>query len=215
MPTAQTRADILDAAERLFAQNGFAATSIREITREAAANVAAVHYHFGNKQGVLIGVTDRVVEPLNQRRFELLDAALRRHDQAPLDEVIDAFIRPDFESLQRLQGRGPTVAHFLGQVYSDRTPWIREMTRQQFAAAAQRFYPAIGAQLPELTDDEIAWRMNRVAAILVHLFATWPEAGMSASEAEYEVKRLVRFVVGALRSQPIELADDRQGGRPT
>ena len=40
---------ILDAAEELFAQQGFDATSILAVTRQAGMNPAAVHYHFGSK----------------------------------------------------------------------------------------------------------------------------------------------------------------------
>jgi AcrR family transcriptional regulator len=57
MATATTTDAILDAAERLFAAHGYDAVSVREITRDAEVNVAAVHYHFGSKEAVLRGVT--------------------------------------------------------------------------------------------------------------------------------------------------------------
>ena len=48
----QTRERILDEAEKLFAEKGYHAVSVREITTEAACNLAAVNYHFGNKQNL-------------------------------------------------------------------------------------------------------------------------------------------------------------------
>src|SRR4051794_20840506 len=42
-----TRDRLLDAAERLFAEHGYQATTMRGLTAEAAANIAAVNYHFG------------------------------------------------------------------------------------------------------------------------------------------------------------------------
>lgn len=197
-----TRTRILEAAECLFATKGYAGTSIREITRDAGVNVAAIHYHFGSKEALLRGVTDRVVGPLNERRFQLLDEALRRSDPAPIEVLLDAFIRPDVEALQELQQRGPTVAHFIGRTYADQTPWIQEMTSEQFSEARTRFFPAIAATLPHLPPDEIAWRMAKVAALVVHLFATWPAAGMTDQQADATIERYVAFLAPAL-SAPI------------
>ena len=50
---ADTRARILDAAEALFIEQGFVATSMRAITTRAGVNLAAAHYHFGSKEGLL------------------------------------------------------------------------------------------------------------------------------------------------------------------
>jgi len=47
---------ILEAAGRIFAQNGFHATTVRQITREAGVNIAAVNYHFGDKQELYVSV---------------------------------------------------------------------------------------------------------------------------------------------------------------
>ena len=206
MKPRDTKTDILDSAERLFAEKGFDGTSIREITRAANVNVAAIHYHYGSKEEVLRGVTDRIVGPLNDRRFELLDRALAdaQPDSPSLDAILDAFIRPDVETLQKLQKRGPTVAHFLGRTYMDPTPWIQEMAQEQFAEAQKRFFPVLTAALNHLNFDEILWRMRRVVAVLIHLFATWPESGMTDAEADDAVAQLIGFFVPALQSPALE-----------
>lgn len=51
-----TRERILDKAEALFASNGYHAVSVREITAAAQCNLAAVNYHFGNKQNLYLEV---------------------------------------------------------------------------------------------------------------------------------------------------------------
>ena len=58
------RDGILDAAEDLFATQGFAATSIREIADRVKVNPAMVHYYFGSKKKLLRTVMERVLEPL-------------------------------------------------------------------------------------------------------------------------------------------------------
>lgn len=199
MSTDETRDAILDAAERLFSEHGFDGTSIREMTRAAGVNVAAVHYHFGTKEAVLRAVTDRVVEPLNAQRFALLDAAVRHAQGDPgVSAILEAFLRPDVETIQRFGRRGPAVARFLGRTYSDQTPWIQAMALEQFMAAESRFFPALARALPHLSLDDIRWRLQRVVAVIIHIFATWPDRPRSDVEADELVRDLVEFLTPAL-----------------
>jgi len=57
MAQAGTVDRILDTAEVLFAQKGFAETSLRAITSKAGVNLAAVNYHFGSKEALIQAVT--------------------------------------------------------------------------------------------------------------------------------------------------------------
>ena len=68
-----TKDRLLDTAEQLFAQTGIEATSLRTITAEAGANLAAIHYHFGSKETLIQEVFARRVEPVNQERLRQLD----------------------------------------------------------------------------------------------------------------------------------------------
>ena len=49
---AATRRALLDAAADVFAESGFRCATTREICRRAGANVAAINYHFGGKEGL-------------------------------------------------------------------------------------------------------------------------------------------------------------------
>lgn len=197
-----TRGRILDAAERLFAEHGFDGTSIREVTRAADVNVAAVHYHFGSKEALLRGVTDRVAIPISARRSGLLDVAVAAAapDVPGLEALLDAFVRADIELLLDLQDRGPRVARFLGRTYSDQTRWIQKMAREQYAQAATSFIPLIARNLPDLGDEEVSWRIGQMIALIVHVFATWPSDGISSDEAERMLRRLVTFLAAGLRA---------------
>ena len=196
-----SRCRILDAAEELFARHGFDGTSIREITRLAEVNVAAVHYHFGSKEAVLRAVTDRVAQPISTRREALLEQARASAHPPSLESLLDAFLRPDIEMLLALHERGPTVAWFLGRTYGDQTPWIQEMAQSQFRQA-DAFYPLLAGALPNLSAEELAWRMQQVIAIIICQFATWPAVGMPEDEADGLVLRLVTFLAAGLRAPP-------------
>ena len=74
MKTARgTKERILDSAERLFAEQGFAGASMRAITTAAGANLAAVNYHFGSKESLIDAVFARRLQPINRERLEWLD----------------------------------------------------------------------------------------------------------------------------------------------
>ena len=62
----QTIEKILHVAEEHFAVHGFFASSLRQITRDAEVNVAAVHYHFGSKEALFVAVLNRRIVPFVQ-----------------------------------------------------------------------------------------------------------------------------------------------------
>ena len=74
---------ILEAAERLFLQHGFAATSMRMITADAEVNLAAVNYHFGSKDALIEAVFTRRLGPLN-RQVDHVIAQLRHEARLPV-----------------------------------------------------------------------------------------------------------------------------------
>ena len=81
-----TKDRILDAAEGLFMEHGFEATSLRSITAAAAVNLAAVNYHFGSKEELFQAVLTRRLDPMNQRRLALLDRFEREEGDGNDDE---------------------------------------------------------------------------------------------------------------------------------
>src|SRR5689334_24496828 len=86
-----TKTKILNAAEKLFGMNGFDATSLRDITAEAQVNLAAVNYHFQSKESLIDAIIERRILPINQRRFEMLDAV--GHPPG-VEQIVEAFLAP-------------------------------------------------------------------------------------------------------------------------
>lgn len=112
MPATDTRANLLAAAEQLFADRGVDGVSLREIARSAGAkNVIAVQYHFADRDGVLHAILDKHLPGVDERRHALLDAAETRPD---LWAMAGALVRPLAAKLND-DGGGP---EFL-RVYAD------------------------------------------------------------------------------------------------
>lgn len=95
----ETRARLLAAAQRLFAERGFEATSVREITAEAGCNVAAVNYHFGGKDRLYLETFRQLLGELRQRRIRRMRADMEAAgDDATLElfleSMANAFLEP-------------------------------------------------------------------------------------------------------------------------
>lgn len=79
-----TRERILDAAESIFMANGYEGASMRQITGEAGANLAAGNYHFGGKEALFQAVLSRRLQVLNQERLRVLDELEAKAAGTPL-----------------------------------------------------------------------------------------------------------------------------------
>jgi AcrR family transcriptional regulator len=90
---ASTRERLLEAALEVFAEHGYEAATIREICSRAGANVAAVHYHFGDKRTLYQAIYGTLFETLRRRRTDFLPA------DAPAAERLRVYIRALFEEI--------------------------------------------------------------------------------------------------------------------
>jgi len=205
-----TKERLLDAAERLFAERGIAATSLRAVIAAAGVNLAAVHYHFGSKEALVAAVVGRRVEPLNRQRLELLDKLERRGRRRPLrlEEIVEAFVAPPLRFGADPE-RGEVFLKLLGRLLAEPEMFSNRIAAGQFAEVRARFVGALGKALPHLTAEEIFWRlmfavgaMAQAARLAPHIEAT--SGGLCRSAGiEETVRRLVRFIAGGLRA-PME-----------
>ena len=63
---------IIETSERLFAQKGFDATSVRDIAEEAGINVAMISYYFGSKEKLMEAIFEAKIGKIQMRVEELL-----------------------------------------------------------------------------------------------------------------------------------------------
>ena len=159
MAKVNTKEKLLDSAEVLFGERSFASVSLREITRAAGANMAAINYHFGSKDALLVAVFERKARMLNSERIELLEAAVKKagDQQVPLRDVLYALIAPSVSwNLSSERGFAPFL-QFLQRCRSEGSPEMQRLM-DKYANFLQRFIPHISAALPHLDEEEIYWR---------------------------------------------------------
>ena len=161
MAQPETKDTILDAAEALFAEQGFEATSLRQLTQRAGVNLAAVNYHFGSKESLVKAVLSRRIEPINEERVRRLDAL----SSPTLEEVVRAFLEP---ALQAIGRDGGGMARIFGRVTAEQPPFLREFFASQWGALARRFVAALQAAAPGV-DAHAAWlRMHFTVGAMAH-----------------------------------------------
>ncbi len=125
-----TAEQVLDAAERLFAERGFDAVSLREIGKATSSrNTAVAHYHFGGKDGLVRAIIVRRAPALNARRLELLAqaeaAAAEQGRDVTVAELVGAVVLPLVEEMGRNSHYVGLLARLATERY--RAPWVTEL----------------------------------------------------------------------------------------
>jgi len=199
-----TKDRILDAAERLFARDGFEATSLRAITAEAQANLASVNYHFQSKEALVQAVIGRRMGPLNEQRIALLDRyeAEAGGGAVPLEKILDAFLRPVIEIAG---GHAKEFVPLIGRLYTEPRGFAERLYHQQFEPLAERFFPALQLALPDVPLLELIWRVHFAIGVMAHTMgASEMLRGMSqglcdsAGDAEGTLQRVRAFIMAGL-----------------
>ena len=208
MAKTDTKTRILDTAERLFAQKGFDAVSLRNIIASAKVNLAAVHYHYGSKQALIYAVVARRLRPINEERLAKLAEARANAGRRPvkLENVLECLFRP----LLRVQAdpkAGPTFARLVGRVIGERNEGLQKFMMGELAEVIIQFSAAFETALPGLAKEETDWRSHFMAGAMAHTLCnadllvrfTGTDAGVS--DYETTVRRLIDFTAAGFRAK--------------
>jgi AcrR family transcriptional regulator len=219
--TTPTKNRMLDAAEALFMEHGFEATSLRQITALAEVNLAAVSYHFGSKEELFQSVLTRRLDPMNRERIALLTRFEREVAPEVLscERILTAMFIPALELARDRERGGQNFLRLLGRAYADPAPFIRRFLSEQYAVMIARFKAAFARALPELPKKELSWRLHFVMGALSYTLAGTDAlkliAALSPREAgndEVLLLRLAPFLVAGLKAPLPDLSDLDGGG---
>jgi len=158
MSAIDTKQKILDCAEKLFALHGFRGTSLRRITAAADVNLAAVHYHFGSKDGLIEAVFERRMEPLNAERMERL-----QHVRATSGYGAEAVLRAFIEPTLRFSEQGGGSREFLsliGRALIEPDERLRQMFFRLVSPLFLLLLDMMCEALPHLDRQVLFWRLN-------------------------------------------------------
>lgn len=193
-----TQECLLNAAERLFVKNGFAATSLRSIAAAAQVNLAATHYHFGSKEGLFEAVIHRRVMPINEARLTALDAIEARTDYQ-LEDVLEAFLAP------LLSHQTAHLPGLVARIYSEPQVVSQPVLEKEFGEIVNRFVAAISKVLPGVPKPELLWRFHfLVGGMLQTLSVATPIGSEGVTTTEDKFLQLVHFASAGFRAPAIQ-----------
>jgi AcrR family transcriptional regulator len=213
MRGAATKTTILDAAEALFAQHGYAATSLRQLTHKAGANLAAVNYHFGSKEGLAIAALLRRIGPINAERHRRLDHLPARPSLA---EVVRAFVEPVFPTATNSsvghQAPPREFCRMFGRMLVDQPPFLRGFLAEQFRELGRRFEAILRKSLPRHDTATLWWRLHFMAGAMAHtLHSDQQIAHLTGGlcdphDVDTVVEQLVAFTAAGFAAAPVTVA---------
>lgn len=168
-----TKERLLDAAERLFAERGYDAVSIREIAGGADVNLAAVNYHFQGKHNLYVEVLRRRLEP----KRELLLAALAEVEAAPpeaprLEMLVRAFVGVHLEDALG-SPRGILGLHLMAREMSEPRHGARVLVQELIGPVRERFLALIRELLPDADEKTIQMIIGSVVGQFVYYAMHW------------------------------------------
>ena len=193
---------ILLAAEKLFAQRGYHAVTIRQIAEEAGVPLALVAYYYGPKQDLFHAVFAHWSHTIDERLAALDATPQDPDDPQTLQRIVEAFVAPVIR--MRSSPEGQFYAQLVGRELAYHGEESDRVLRDFFDPLAHRFIDALHHALPHGSRADAAWGYQfALGALLHHLVDVRVERlslDINRANDPAAAERLVRFIVGGLRA---------------
>ncbi len=202
--TIDTKEQILNVAERQFAEKGFSGTTLRGVIREAEVNIAAIHYHFGSKEELFIAVVRRVAKQVVQSQLQQLAEHENQAEPPSVENILEAFYAPPLRVITQMGEPGLIRAQFMGRCRAEPLP-IQQLAEKEFNESQQRFLDILQRALPNQTRTELQWKLDLAIAIIIRTLNKVGQSGQlitgsSSEEVEIAISRLVKFVAQGMKN---------------
>jgi AcrR family transcriptional regulator len=205
MPSDQTRSAILAAAERLYADRGFADVTLRDIVAAAEVNLAAVNYHFGSKDELIAELfVTRSIATNRERLNELKRAEEAGGGCADIGAILRALVGPTLRGCLGPDRQRSPAARFMIRASIESVPPIRRIKNRE-VDHLRKFAAAMRRSLPDCREVDLYWGLH-FALAMAHQTIRDSERLSKLSEGSCDlndvpgiIERIVSVSLGALR----------------
>src|ERR1700735_1149131 len=210
MPSDLTRHAILDAAERLYADRGFADVTLRDIVAAANVNLAAVNYHFGSKDELIAELfVTRSLANNRERLNELKAAEALGGGRADIEAILRALVGPTLRGCLGPDRERSAAARFMIRASIESVPPIRRIKNREIDHL-RKFAAAMRRSLPGREAVDIYWGLH-FALAMAHQTIRDSERLTKLSEGSCDlndvagvIERIVAVSVMALTGREVE-----------
>jgi len=192
-----TRERLLSAAERSFADHGFAATSVRTITAAAECNVAAVNYHFGGKQRLYEALFRSRLALLRRQRVDSVRQAMNRPGRpATVETLLRVFASAFLEPLVA-DGCGRHLISLLSRELLDPHLPAEQFEREMVGPVRRVLVDALLALTPGLTSEQASRCVTSIIGQLVQVAHRrhWETAAEGRTRRHPRLPEMVEHIV--------------------
>lgn len=161
-----SREEILDAAERHFAERGYAAANLREIASDAGVTQAMVSYYFGSKLDMFKEVYLQRGNWLAEQRLALLDQVTQKAEYS-LEDVIRAYLIPSFALRESAQGRA--FLRLQARLHADPEGMAYDLRREAYDRPVRAYVAILRQLLPEKSEQSVYLRFAQFIGIYIYI----------------------------------------------
>jgi AcrR family transcriptional regulator len=194
--------EILLAAEKLFAQRGYHAVTIRQIAAEAAVPLALVGYYYGPKHELFHAIFMHWNTTIEERLQALQAVSTTPADDSTLPRIIEAFVGPVLKL--RASSEGEYYALLVARELYYPQEETDRVLRSFFDPLAHAFIDAMAQALPHASRDQTAWCYQFSLGALLHHICDTRITRLSHGNNQpcdpATSPMLVNFIVGGLRA---------------
>lgn len=199
---------LIDAAEHAFADFGFEGASLRDIVRAAGANLAAVSYYFGSKDGLIGAVIKRRFEPLIGGHLRLLREFESKAGEGVVspERILEAMLRPSVELAASSEAQNSAVVRLIGRIVTEPHEPSQVLVRQQFTDLRAAFERAISAAFPTATRSSVVWSIEFVWGAMAFVMSNArnirEQSGGACDireDSEAFLREMIQFFAGGMR----------------
>ena len=203
-----TRNLILDEAEKLFAYQGYASTSTRNIAAAAGVQQSMISYYFGSKQKLFEEVFKRRGMALGEQRMLNLDALLARTGGPPsVHEVLAAYLKPQFD-LKRSGPAGLAFVRLQARLHNEPEELAFRLRREVYDASTKRYIAELETLLPHIPSADVSWRFAFLVGTYLYMLSG-VDRMHDLSDGRYEsddlnelVAQLTHFLASGMQAVP-------------
>jgi AcrR family transcriptional regulator len=200
----KVRDDILNAAERVFSNQGYAGTTLREVSDIVKVTQALINYYFGSKFGLFGEVFLRRATKISQDRMDQLAELKARGGKLDLSQVVRAFLQPTLGMRATAQGRA--FLRLQARLHTEPPNISYDLRQAAYSESTRAYIETVHECLPHLTEMEVHWRVTMMIGTYLYAFSDTHRMEDMAPDGQYDPKdsetlmeQVTRFVVKGMR----------------